>query len=266
MRILGLAAASALAIAFTGAAQATDLPMPYKARPIVAPAPMVYNWTGFYVGVNLGGSWVDTDDNNTFSATIPGGGTFLATPSTSASFSGIVGGAQIGYNWQMGHFVYGLEVDIDGSSASGNASVGCGIAGCTVTGTPAVDAFGTIRGRLGYAQDNWLFYGTGGFAWQHITNTVTDTTAAGSATVFNASTVQGGWVLGAGVETAFAPRWTAGLEYLYIDTGSFTLFNGAVPGSVLGVLGAPAGTTATFNDSEHVRNNVVRARLNYRFQ
>jgi len=266
MRITGLAAVSAVSIALTGAAHATDLPMPYKARPIVAPAPVVYNWSGFYVGVNLGGSWANVDDNNTLTAAIPGGGTFLAATSTSASFSGIVGGAQFGYNWQTGHFVYGLEVDIDGSSASGNTSVNCGIAGCTTTGTPAVDAFGTFRGRIGYAQDNWLFYGTGGLAWQHITNTVVDTTAAGSATVFNTSATQFGWVVGLGAETAFAPRWTAGLEYLYIDTGTFTMFNGAVPGPVLGILGAPAGTTATFNDSEHVRNNVLRARLNYRFQ
>src|SRR6185503_20735653 len=112
MRIFGLAAVSALAIAFTAGAQATDLPMPYKARPIVEPAPVIYNWTGFYVGVNLGGSWASADDDGTFSAVVPPCTPIVATSSSSSSFSGIVGGAQIGYNWQLGHFVYGLEADI----------------------------------------------------------------------------------------------------------------------------------------------------------
>jgi len=266
MRFVDVKAICVVAAMSVGPAWATDLPMPYKARPVVTAAPALYSWTGFYAGVNLGGGWVKTDDSDTFSAAIGGGGTFLATPTTSASYSGVVGGAQVGYNWQTGHLVFGIEADIDGSSASGNTSTGCGVAGCTTTGTPAVDAFGTLRGRVGYAQDNWLFYATGGFAWQHITNTVADTAAGGTATVFSTSTTQGGYVVGLGAETAFAPHWTAGIEYLYIDTGTFTLFNGAVPAGVLGVLGAPAGTTATFNDQERVQTNIVRARLNYRFQ
>ena len=268
MRIGTVTAASAFVIALAGAAAATDLPMPYKAPlRVVAPAPAaIYDWTGFYAGVNLGGGWADNDASGAFNAALGGGGTFAAGTATSASFSGIVGGGQIGYNWQTGHLVLGVEADIDGSSQSGNTSTGCGVAGCTMTGAPKVDAFGTLRGRLGYAQDNWLLYVTGGFAWQHVSNTVTDTTAAGSATIFNASTTQGGYVVGVGGEMAIAPRWTAGVEYLYLDTGNFTLFNGAVPASVLGILGAPAGTTATFNDTERVQNNIVRARVNYRFQ
>jgi outer membrane immunogenic protein len=270
MRIGGVAAVSLLVVAFSNLAAATDLPMPAKApRAVVAPAPAIYSWTGFYAGVNLGGGWVDNDNSSTLTA-LPGGvpPAMVFSAATSTSFSGIVGGGQIGYNWQTGHLVFGVEADIDGSSASGSTSVGCGITGlaCTMAGTPKVDAFGTIRGRLGYAQDNWLFYVTGGFAWQHVSNTVTDTTAAGSATMFNASTTQGGYVIGVGAEMAFAPRWTAGLEYLYLDTGTFTLFNGAVPAGSLGIFGAPAGTTATFNDSERMQTNVVRARVNYRFQ
>ncbi len=266
MRIGGLAAVSVFVVAFGGAAAATDLPMPYKAAPrVVAAAPAVYNWTGFYAGVNLGGGWVDNDNTGTLNALVGGGGVFVANAATLASFSGIVGGGQIGYNWQTGHLVFGLEADIDGSSASGNTSVGCGVAGCTITGTPKVDAFGTFRGRVGYAQDNWLFYVTGGFAWQHVANTVTDTGVGGSATVFSASATQGGYVIGVGAEMALAPRWTAGLEYLHMDTGTFTLFNGAVPGPVLGVFPAPAGTTATYADTERMQTNIVRARLNYRF-
>ena len=86
------------------------------------------------------------------------------------------------------------------------------------------------------------------------------------ATVFTTSTTQGGYVVGIGAETAFAPRWTAGLEYLYIDTGNFTLFSGPVPSSVLAIFGAGGGATATINDSARMQNNIVRARLNYRFQ
>ena len=267
MHIGTLAVISAVVVGFSGAAAAADLPMRYKAPPMVAAAPVaMYNWTGFYAGVNLGGGWVDTAQSGAFNAAVGGGGTFAAATATSTSFSGIIGGGQIGYNWQTGHLVFGIEADVDGSSQNGTWSTGCGVAGCTQTGTPKVDAFGTVRGRLGYAQDNWLLYVTGGFAWQHVSNTVTDTTAAGSATIFNASSTQGGYVIGVGAEMAFAPRWTAGLEYLYLDTGNFTLFNGAVPASVVGILGAPAGTTATYTDTERMQNNIVRARVNYRFQ
>jgi len=263
MRSWFLAAIFASLAAFTGSADAADLPLPYKAPQPVVPA---FSWTGFYGGVNLGGSWPHGDNSGTLSGTGGGGGTFAAASTSSADLSGVIGGGQIGYNWQTGHLVLGLEADIEGSSASATGSVGCGIAGCSMTGNPKVDALGTLRGRVGYAADSWLFYVTGGFAWEHITNTVTDTTGLGTATLFSTSTTQGGYVVGIGAETAFAPHWTAGLEYLHIDPGTFTLFSGPVPSSVLAIFGAGGGATATINDSARMQNNIMRARLNYRFQ
>ena len=93
MRFVGVKAICVVAAMSVGPAWATDLPMPYKARPVVTAAPALYSWTGFYAGVNLGGGWVKTDDSDTFSAAVGGGGAFLATPTTSASYSGVVGGA-----------------------------------------------------------------------------------------------------------------------------------------------------------------------------
>jgi outer membrane immunogenic protein len=132
---MSLAAATAVLIATTVAGSAADLPV--KAAPYVAPAP-VSSWTGFYVGVNAGygggESAISTDS--------PLGSNVLALKS-----NGFLGGGQIGYNWQAGQFLYGLEADIQGTgvkSSLGLGAVAGGDAGTTV------DYFGTVRGRIGF--------------------------------------------------------------------------------------------------------------------
>jgi outer membrane immunogenic protein len=173
------------ALSLLGTAQAADMPVnrpSYKA----VPAP-VFNWTGFYVGAHIGYGWGD--------ALIDG---FAAEP------AGIFGGAQIGYNWQAAgsRWVFGIEADIAATDINDT------IAGPTTT---TLDYFGTIRARLGYAQDRALFYITGGFAYGG--NSVT--AVPGSADEFHT-----GWTVGAGLEWAFAQRWSAKVEYLYVDLGS----------------------------------------------
>jgi outer membrane immunogenic protein len=228
--------ASAAAIALSAPALAADLGarMPVKAPAYVA----AYNWTGFYLGVNLGGGWGTFDET----VTSPFG-----SVATSERMSGVIGGGQVGYNWQTGNLLFGLEADLQGSGEQGSITGTGGI--ITVTTTDRLRWFGTGRGRVGYAADRWLFYVTGGGAWQNTSRDVTVTVAGiggGTATASDSGT-RFGWTLGGGVETALWANWTGGVEYLYIDTGNQTI------------------TNAVATTSLRERNNIVRAKLNYRF-
>ncbi len=219
MKRLVLASIGALAMVTTmGAANAADIQR-RQAMPTKAPAYVqMYNWTGAYVGINGGGGW---------------GRSNTSAPFASGGFNtsgGVVGGT-IGYNWQAGQTVFGLEGDIDWSNIRGSSSCGVGLS-CETKNS----WLGTARGRVGYAFDRFMPYVTGGLAVGDIKNSVS---GFGSSTATKA-----GWTLGGGLEAALTGPWTAKVEYLYVDLGRGT--------SVL-------GSDTKFNTS------LVRAGLNYRF-
>lgn len=223
MRILSAIAATALAAtAFTTVASAADMParMATKA-PVYAP---MFNWTGFYLGVNAGGGWSTASSNF-------------------GDASGFVGGGQIGYNWQgVGSpLVLGLEADFQGTSLKNSATVTT-ILGPT-TGEAKIPAFGTVRGRIGYAFDRAMIYATGGWAY---TKTEASVTAPGFAA--SDSKWGSGYALGGGAEWAFMGPWSLKAEYLYVRAKSVDLTLAGVPVST--------------GDYHY---NVVRAGLNYRF-
>jgi outer membrane immunogenic protein len=261
MKKLLIAGAMLASFAAIQSAGAADLAL--KAPPPPAP---VYSWTGWYAGLNLGGSFGRAGDTTTFGPA----GTVLS--STSSRLDGVIGGGQIGYNWQASNWLFGLEADIQGSSERGTATSTAGIAGfcgviavfpCTTTGT-LVDQeklpwFGTVRGRVGVlASPTWLFYATGGLAYGEIKSNETLTVAggpfAGGVLANNFSTIRAGWTVGGGVEGVITGNWTAKLEYLYMDYGKINnTFAGVAP------LFTP------INLSTHVTDNVVRAGINYHF-
>jgi outer membrane immunogenic protein len=230
-------------------ALAADLstPPPYK----VAPIP-IYNWTGFYVGANLGGAWT----RDAFSQ-----GPAADAQSGTINTAGIVGGGQIGFNWQViPAIVLGVEADIDGADLNNNVNTS-GAAGVTLNWREKVDFYGTARGRLGYAWNNWLFYGTGGFAWAGDNFTRTQLTQAPTTPLagFSISNDPGriGWTAGGGIEWAFARNWTARVEYLHLDfnDAAFTFSTAAV-----------GGGTATRNiDEGRLTVDTVRVGVNYLF-
>lgn len=213
-----LIATTALTALAASSALAADIParMPAKA-PVMLP---VYNWTGFYLGVNLGGAWTDTDFGS--------------------SVSGIIGGGQIGYNWQAigSPFVFGIEADFQGSSQNKAASVFVPGVG-SVTANADLPWFGTVRGRLGYAWDRVMIYATGGFAYQQV-----ELSLAAPGFGLSSSNTSTGWTVGGGLEWAFFDRWSAKFEYLYLNTEGVTVF------------GVTTG---------RLENNVARAGVNYRF-
>lgn len=264
--ILGLVAIGALV---TAPAMAADLRMPVKAP--VAPIVPVFSWTGFYIGGNVGGSWSDVPE--LFSLPNAGGGVGFNVANT-ANSSSIIGGGQIGYNYQIDHVVLGVEADFDWRNNSNTFScpvitpTGCVPAAATASILSLHDEqnwLGTFRGRLGWAFDRVLFYGTGGLAYGNVQHTLTETqlTAAGGAVLAALSvtdnTTRTGWVAGAGIQYAITDQWSIGVEYLHVDLGDTTL---STP--------TPAVTinTVTFNPSSARftdRSDIVRATLDWRF-
>jgi outer membrane immunogenic protein len=247
MKRLLLAGVAVAAVA--APALAADLPpAPY---PMKAPAYVaVYNWTGFYLGANLGGAWARETNTDTFTT----GAVINGINSSSATISGVIGGGQVGYNWQSGNLLLGLEADIDGSGQSGTNTAVIGIGTDAVANR--VRAFGTARARVGFAADRWLWYVTGGFAWQDVAYNETFTVPGLTTGIANGSTTRGGYSVGGGVETALWGNWTGRVEYLYLDTGTWTT-------TTAGFVAPLTFTTVT--SSVRTQNNVVRAGLNFRF-
>ena len=243
-----------------GAASAADLPARMYTK--AAPVPVMYNWSGFYGGFNIGGSWGHQDITGTGTNAL---GTLVLTNSN--HLDGVIGGGQIGYNWQGAGspWVFGLEADIQGSGQKSDgaffapAGIIVGVAGApavfpasTVTYEDKLDWFGTVRGRIGYAvgdQGRWLPYITGGLAYgQGSLNGAGN--VGPTAVAFTSSNTYVGWTIGGGLEWAFADKWSAKVEYLYMDLGS----------------GPTIPLTATSNISAgRMTDNIGRFGINYHF-
>jgi outer membrane immunogenic protein len=217
----------------TSSALAADMPMPAPVPPpMYVPVAPVYNWAGFYIGLNGGGAFGQSSWNDANPVANPPTGNFPVT--------GFLFGGTLGANYQMGAFVAGIEADGDWANLSGltfNSSCGGGF-GCETNS----NWLATVRGRAGYAWDRVLFYGTGGGAFAGVQ-------AAASALPFSGTT-QAGWTAGAGIEYAFAPNWTAKVEYLFVD-----LANASCGAASCG------GTTTAVSLNE----NVIRGGINYKF-
>jgi outer membrane immunogenic protein len=244
-------AATALVTTLFGAANAADLgPLITKAPP---PLPVYYNWTGFYLGANLGGSW-GRQSEEVFVDGLP-------IAAVSEHPNGLIGGGQIGYNWQFYNsglwgngWVVGIEADIQGSGQRATDDFAFPVSSVSGEFTDKLDWFGTVRGRVGVAFDRVLPYVTAGWAYgdRKLNGTVTD--PAGTASFSTSSTLTDGWTVGGGVEWAFWDHWTAKFEYLYMDLGNNNNNNN------FGLLRTPVSITTS-----HFTDNIARVGLNYKF-
>ena len=203
MKIRLFAGFAALLLGSITTASAADLrtPAAYKA-PHAAPG--LYNWTGIYVGAHGGFGWskqrsIDLDTGD----------------SLGLNGDGAIFGGQIGFNYQTGQVVWGAEADVSWSDIEMSRLVGDDFA------KVEVNALGTVTGRIGMAFDGVLLYGKGGFAWAKEKFNGIDVT--GASLPVSASATRTGWTLGAGAEWALFDRWTAKLEYNYIDFGTKTI-------------------------------------------
>jgi outer membrane immunogenic protein len=258
---------SALGIAYAAAA---DLPT-MKPAPAYVPPP-AYNWTGFYIGGTLGGVFGNFDPatSTVFSPT----GYFAATsvPAIGAVGSrnnqvGFTGGGEIGYNWQLGSFVVGVESDFEflglRSKSSGSALYPTlAPAGFTVNSSAHSDWMFTARPRIGYAFNNFLFFVTGGVAVTDprgvfsFTDTFAHATESGSI-----SNTRVGYTVGGGVEAGLWSNWSIKAEYLFANFGSVS----TTSNNLVAFTPATAFPTNTFSHSLKVEANLVRLGVNYRF-
>ncbi|WP_377839690.1 outer membrane protein [Bosea sp. UC22_33] len=211
-----LASVAALGLVAAGAASAADLPS--RKGPVAAPVymPPAFSWTGFYVGGNAGYGWGNVNANGFANV---------------GDLDGFVGGGQIGYNYQMGQFVLGLEADLQFADLSSGNNLGLL--------NVKTDYFGTVRARAGVAFDRFMPYITGGWAYGNVKSSI-------PAIGFSSDRSHtGGFAVGAGLEYAVTNNIIAGVEYLYVDLGEKNI--------------AGAGTKVGTDFS------VVRARLSYKF-
>jgi outer membrane immunogenic protein len=263
------------AILSAGSAFAADLPARVAPAPYIA-APM-FTWTGFYVGLNAGAAWNNSDGGFGY-----GGPAFIVAPTVYGAVgtnndAGFTGGVQAGYNWQMGSsFVLGVEGDLNYIDRSNGGSVFAPASAGTTVGTyytvnrgDANNFYGTLRARLGFAFDRALIYATGGLAFggsngdASASSTVVTSNGA-TPPVFTSTTTtivsngnndsNIGWALGGGVEYAFSNAWSVKLEYLHVDLGSknHTFY-------------APASPTSFITVNTDNKFDVVRAGVNFRF-
>ena len=265
MNLIKSFAAAIAAVTIAGSALAADLPS--RNAPPVAYAPLpAMTWAGFYIGVN--GGYVFSDRNR---MALVGAGpllTGLAGIGVVPSFipskrEGFIGGGQMGYNWQFGSIVLGLETDIQGVAAQSKGGVLVGtIAGPIVTKAQSkLDYLGTVRGRFGFTvAPTVLLYATGGLAYGGVRQSVQSYAAAfapGNG-VFASSTssTKVGYTAGAGVEWAFAPAWSVEFEYMYYNLGSSRSLAPDVTGNF---------PTEYLVYSRRNDGHVARAGVNYRF-
>jgi outer membrane immunogenic protein len=233
-------------------------------------------WTGFYIGANLGADWGDTSLKSTIG---PGTGPIVLPPVDVAQInqtaaddgnkSGFTGGVQLGYNYQMGSWLFGIETDygfIDLDQHRTNTYQSAVVVSPPITPAPPVptytldqrvqaDWIWTVRPRLGYASGPWMVYATGGIATSKIKleTKYSDTRIPPNSGELDESDTKTGWVLGFGGAWAFTPNWSVRGEYLYADFGhvddSFTTANGF----------------ATLASEAKVKANFLRIGVDYKF-
>lgn len=274
-KIIGLAAFAALVTTSALAAPKFNPP---------ASTATSYNWNGFYVGGNAGEAW----GNSNLTTNAPTGAIFgpivpvapvNAVGIQKISPSGFTGGLDAGYNLQFGATVVGIEGDIDSMHLNGTKTVtnlypalAGGGASFTLSSAASTDWVATIRGRVGYSANNWLFFATGGAAFTSLKGTFSFSDNCGLFVVCNNlnplignnfenpisfSSQKTGYAVGGGVERGLSAHWTVRAEYLHVEFGSIS------------GIGTVNNTLNVFSQSifhaADLKADIVRLGVNYRF-
>ncbi|MCI0734774.1 MAG: outer membrane beta-barrel protein [Beijerinckiaceae bacterium] len=283
--------ASASAMALSGAALAADLPPPPPPPP---PPPL---WTGFYIGLNAGGTWNNSNSVNVVTTTafnnFPALGALGQSYAPAAALgstgnlpvnsAGFIGGGQIGYNLQFGtSWLVGLEADIQGIAGASNFNSAFAVTprvgffppntvNTALFVSKSIDYLGTVRGRLGFLwTPTFLIYGTGGLAYGGVQSDtaifggqVPNTGSSNFAGIGSYTNTRVGWTAGGGLEWLFAPNWSVKAEYLYYDLGRAT-YSGGPFVATLNATGAITFINVS-QTSTRFNGNIVRAGINYHF-
>ncbi len=227
----------------------------------IAPPVALYNSNGFYVGGHFGGGWEHHTITNVGSL---GSANFPVGYSSSGDLSGVLGGGQIGYDWQFHpNWLVGIAGDFAWTDIKGDSD-NVGLLNPTSVSHVhhKYDWLPTVTGRLGFvASNNWLLYAKGGAAWAKAKRSSFTTNPAGvTVTTTESDTTRTGWTVGAGTEYRFARNWSAFIEYDYVDFGTDTISTAVTFGSV-----APVLTSTTLLRDSKAYMNVVKGGVNFRF-
>ncbi len=243
-KAVALISMGVVSVGLATAASAADLAV--KAPAYKAPVIMPFSWTGCYVGVEGGGIWGRSKDT----AADPARANFGLPINNGFDLSGGLVGGTVGCNYQVSNWVLGVENDISWTNASGSAF---DIAPFNTSATSETKEkwLDTVRGRIGFAWERALFYGTGGAAFAGTTVQVCNT-----ITCVSDSQTRTGWVAGGGIEYAAWDHVTLKVEYLHADFGTSTYINPSVQ--------VAPGRTIVTRDVP-LTNDIVRAGVNYRF-
>jgi outer membrane immunogenic protein len=248
LKMVLLAGAGVIAI-LSESASAADLARP---APVYAPPPppiiAVFTWTGCYIGGNIGGIWANSDWQDT-----------VLGDFGSSTGSGVLGGGQIGCNYQLGSWVFGIQGDYAWTNANTNtantiipALVGGPVVG--LTDSTQHNSLASVTGRVGYSWDRLLGYVKAGGAWLNTSYAF----QVNSVNVASDSATQTGWTVGVGAEYAFLNWLTGFIEYDYYG------FSSVSPAGLACATGAACGfVTNSVGVSTNV--NVVKAGLNFKF-
>jgi outer membrane immunogenic protein len=244
-----LALITFLAASPIAAASAADMPLKAPRAPYAA----AYSWTGLYIGGEIGGGW----SRQTITQVDPSGGFPAGFVNSPTNLNGFLGGGYAGYNYQMNNIVIGIDGYYDGADLTGSGSDISPTTGNVSNKNDRMKWDSAITGRLGLANNNWLFFVKGGWAWAGFNSTGVTTTAGGVAVgTGTSSDTRDGGTVGVGIEYGFTPHWSAKVEYDYVkfETSSFN----AATVSAAGVVGAPARSVTS--DLNEVKGGVA-----YRF-
>jgi len=244
--------ASVSLLVLGGVASAADMRMPVKAPPpVVEAAP---SWTGLYLGAHVGYGWGDSD-----TTIVTPSGTFPAGFALDTSHpKGVLGGGQVGVNYQIGQFVFGLEGDGSwGDIHGGETTLSPLVAGRTTLSNTRIDWLAMATGRAGLAFQNVLLYVKGGWAWggfkgDSVTNTATGALVANTV----GSETRDGWTFGGGIEWMIIPSWSVKAEYNFVDFGTDRVQR-------LTTTGVTAGTI--LDRDVKTQLNIVKVGVNYHF-
>ncbi len=253
----------AILIATGVSAHAGDIYAPGDGGYKDGPAYASVVWSGWYAGATGGGGW--TSQHVKYEGNFGSGFTpYTPDPNQTLSQSGAFGGGELGYNWQAGHLMYGLETDAQISGISGSVyGLNAGNPLDHLGASSNLDWFGTVRGRLGYSFGPVLAYATGGFAFGNVENEVKYVSSfpshccglAGAAIADGRSSgIQTGYAVGGGLEYALTPKLTVKAEYQYIDLGSH---------NAVGTCTFGYGACGVFRTKIDDNYNTVRAGINY---
>jgi outer membrane immunogenic protein len=250
-------------------AAAADLgARPIGKAPAMAPV-AAFSWTGCHIGGNIGYGWSGNNDM-ILAPNIDAASQAFWNPAFNAGAAprlfpldptGVVGGGQVGCDWQMGAFVLGIEADFQGSDVKDAVAITTNVPPFvpgTFSASQKLDWFGTVRGRLGFSAGQWLFYGTGGLAYGRVKYGLNFAfPASNDFHNIALSNTETGWTAGVGLEWAFAPNWSVKAEYLFIDLGDTTI--------VTTPSGRAANVATTLLANYGNEYHVARVGVNWRF-